>query len=223
VKSSQLISFNSSLENQISESMSLLDSVHRFLVQRCTNFLKEHTHTEQPKKWGIQFKRDGLVSLSEPEPKIRALIGKEKERFGEVLNMIANIERMLDGLRWFGENPEFSNLSVVCHPATSSRGQEGRQCNVELKSGTQIIVKCEITDIVSRNIAHNGKEKLMLKALGWEGGKPLHAARCFICTSSEFGSELRNASKSNKRPFTYEHRNPGGSQETMILELKAKQ
>src|SRR4051794_30815947 len=93
-----------------------LVEAHDFLVARCLNALA--TVPQAGSLWGVEMKRlrFGLKTDARPE-----VVCKDAERYGEVVNMVATLERLIAALGWFEQQPAFRDLRVKeCHPSTSS-------------------------------------------------------------------------------------------------------
>ncbi len=102
-------------ERPISATVADLRSAHDFLVIRATESIAGlATH---PISWGVEAKR---IHVNLPLEERPHLVGKDKERLIEIINIAATIERLIDALEWFGAQAEYSQLIVgECHPSTS--------------------------------------------------------------------------------------------------------
>ena len=164
------------LSGEIVDVRQELQEAHDFLV-KCAQAAQ--TSVSDATSWGIDTKRVS-VALNVSQPPLK--IGKPEERMGELVNMTATVERLLDALRWFETHNDFKQLTVVkCHPSTSS-GEN------DLVLGTQqgqVSVLCEVSDVASDGDG-NGKANKDIASLytAWE--KHTEHARYFLCVSSEF-------------------------------------
>jgi hypothetical protein len=141
-----------------------LELVHAFLVRRAGEDLA--TSAIPADRWGIDAKRPDVDLTREGRPEY---VGKSAERFGEVVNMAATIERMLALLRWCSRHPEYQRLRILqCHPSTSD--DEGGNDPVLTTSEGAVVVRCEVCDVASRKASSNGKEASDLSKLGCTGG-----------------------------------------------------
>jgi hypothetical protein len=58
------------------------------------------------------------VKLTEGD--VPQLIGKVQEKFGEVINIAATVERLIDAIDWFARQPDNHGFTIFeCHPSTS--------------------------------------------------------------------------------------------------------
>jgi len=137
-------------------------------------------------RWGIEVKRL-LVDLDTADRP--TLIGKQNERFGEVVNMVATIERLIPALQWFSHNVEFQDLQIrECHPTTSNK-ESGNDIVLVNSAGAET-VRCEVCDVASIRAGSNRKEKKDIQNLGCENGVPHDGVARFICTAREFAQAL---------------------------------
>jgi hypothetical protein len=83
------------IENKaIIETIKKLENTHLLIVNSLVNIKLISTNSPF---WGIELK--GLeVTLPENE-----LIGKPKEKFTEIINILATTERTISALRWFSK------------------------------------------------------------------------------------------------------------------------
>jgi hypothetical protein len=163
-----------------------LTEAHDFLVARCLDSL-----TAAPQAgplWGIQMKRKDVSLKGAARP---AAVCKDSERFGEVVNMVATLERLVAALGWFEQHPAFTGLKVKeCHPSTSS-AQGSNDLMLEDASGA-VLVRCEVCDVASNSAGSNGKERKDIAGLGCANGVPSDGVRRFLCTSPEFARALQS-------------------------------
>ena len=180
------------------EAIVLLAEAHDYLVAWATEATAD-LKAAPPHRWGIQAKR----STVEFPGKRPTLIQKASERFGEVMNIAATLERLIDALSWFEQQPAFSRLIVLeCHPSTSHTS-DANDLVLSDKSGI-VRVRCEVSDVLARTAHQNNKEKLDLTALGITGTVPNDGARRFLAVSSEFAHALANPRRAWQRlPYRY--------------------
>jgi hypothetical protein len=161
-----------------------LETAHSFLVQRA----REATAISSlsASKWGIEVKRLVVDLDTANRP---ALIGKQNERFGEVVNMVATIERLIPALQWFCQDIYFQQLRVrECHPSASDK-DSGNDLVLVNSAGAEV-VRCEVCDVASDRASSNGKEKKDIHNLGCDNGVPQDGIARFICTAREFARAL---------------------------------
>jgi hypothetical protein len=191
-----------------------LAKAHDFLVECCLNVL-----TKIPKTvalWGIQTKRLPVELRAVTRP---AIVCKDAERFGEVVNMVATIERLIAALGWFEQQPEFGGLRVKeCHPSTSG-AEDSNDLVLEDGSG-RVAVRCEVCDVVSSSAGQNRKERKDIKSLGCINGVPTDGVRRFICTSRDFALAIQSSKRRwNRRPYRYREFAVGDQSDTVLVEL----
>ena len=161
------------------DAIAQLDLVHSFLVQRAGAEIA--TSKIPAAHWGIGAKRLEVKLATPDRP---PLVGKPSERFGEIVNMAATIERMIPLLRWLSTNGEYSHLRVVqCHPSTSD--EDGGNDLVLGGPDGAPVVRCEVCDVASRKAGSNGKERSDLEKLGCAAGVPADGVKRFICTANQ--------------------------------------
>jgi hypothetical protein len=165
---------------------------------------------------GIELKRRSVLLSELPRP---ALIEKDSERFGELVNMLATLERLLGALTWFGAQTGLSAYTVgVCHPTTSTA--PGLNDLVLVDQHGRTAVRCEVCDVVAFAAGQNSKEKKDLASLGCRDEVPMDGTRRFICTSEEFAAGLRSSRRRWKhKAHRYEVHAVGDSVRTHMLEI----
>jgi len=151
--------------------------------------------------WGIKMKR---LYIDLTRPGRPSFVGKDTERHGEVVNMVATLERLIAAIEWFQHQTTFKDLRVSeCHPSTSSA--DGSNDLVLTTDDGRIAVRCEVCDVASSSPSSNKKESKDLKNLGCHVVVPDDGVRRFICTSPEFAAALQGATrKSAKWPHRYQ-------------------
>jgi hypothetical protein len=191
-----------------------LAEAHDFLVSRCLDALAAIPKTGP--LWGIQMKRMHVELKTTARP---AVVCKDAERFGEVVNMVATLERLIAALGWFEQEPEFRGLRVKeCHPSTSST-KGGNDLMLEDAAGI-VAVRCEVCDVASASAGQNGKERKDIASLGCADRVPDDGVRRFICTSPEFARGIQSTKRKwAERHHRYREWSVGDVGGTMLVEL----
>ncbi|MBY0232325.1 MAG: hypothetical protein K2W96_23860 [Gemmataceae bacterium] len=197
------------------EAIQKLEAAHAFLVLRAGEQIAASSIPAA--RWGIDAKRLDVDLDRASRPK--ALIGKVTERFGEIVNMTATIERMLALLRWLSRHKEFQRLQIIqCHPSTSD--DEGGNDLVLATSELAVVVRCEVCDVASRKASSNGKEASDLLKLGCESVVPQDGVTRFICTAREFAEGLSSTGRHWwNYPYRYELIELGDDVDTCLLRI----
>lgn len=163
--------------------------------------------------WGLEFKR-----LDVALPKGESLVGKGSEKFVEIINILATTERTISALVWLAH--AYPNAVVrECHASTSN-DHEGNDIVLVEESSRRVLVRCEVTDVISSSAGQNGKEKKDIKNLGCASSVPDDGAVRYIATSFEFSQAL--ASKSRKwgnMHYRYVPHDTECSNQTVMLEV----
>ncbi len=193
-----------------------LSAAHDYLVSACIKSLA--SIPVQGPLWGIHMKRLRVAFGEEDRP---AIVRKDSERLGEVINMVATLERLIPVLAWFAEQPEFRELVVTeCHPSTSSK--KGSNDLMLQDAQGNVVVRCEVCDVASSSAAQNGKETSDLKNLGCADGVPADGIRRFICTSPEFASAIQSTRRKwQLKMHRYQPITLGDEGDTILIELLA--
>jgi hypothetical protein len=143
----------------IDECVAQLSSAHDCLVTAAQEMLA-HANEIEADYWGSDFKRL-QVRLPSPRP---AILQQSTHNFGEVVNQVAGLERLLDGLRWFAtERPQAHVVS--CHPSTSSAPGD----NDVILSQAEEMFRIEVFDIAGSKMTNN-KLHTTLQTFGLETG-----------------------------------------------------
>ena len=190
-----------------------LVEAHDFLVARCRAMA---SIPNAGPLWGIQMKRLRVDLKIAGRP---AIVCKDAERFGEVVNMVATLERLIAALEWFGQQSEFGSLRVKeCHPSTSSA--KGSNDLVLENDMGRVAVRCEVCDVASSTADHNGKERKDIKSLGCTTGVPSDGVRRFICTSPEFARAIQSDKRQwGQRQHRYREIAVGDEGDSVLVEL----
>lgn len=205
------------LENMtIADVYQALTEAQRFLASRCAEHMKKPLPITS--SWGTRIKRR-LVGL--PREGRPSVIDKDNEQLSEIINMVATVERLLGALGWFRERREFRNLRVkTCHPTTSSAPGENDLVLAGLAG--EVVVRCEVFDVISASASQNGKERGTLRSLGCEDRVPVDGVRRFLCTSREFAEAISAPRRRwAKRPYRYQSEACGDDGDTVLLEVLA--
>lgn len=200
--------------SSLSEVRRSLEFAHDYLVECCGRAVA--SLPVDRKHWGLDMKRLQVVI---PDTNRPSLVTKNQERFTEVVNMLATMERLQAALSWFEQHEEFAHLSVLaCHPSTSS--EPGSNDLVLGSSEGNCVVRCEVCDVVSSAAGQNGKERKDLASLGCAQGVPDDGVRRFLCTSSEFSQALQNSRRKwEKCNYRYREFRVGDPGNTVLMEL----
>jgi hypothetical protein len=166
-----------------------LRAAHHFLVSRANETIKESSHDES--RWGKSLKRSFVRLSGDDQPK---LIGKPEEKFTEIINIVATLERLIDALDWFSKQPQNKGYKIrECHPSTSDE-KNGNDL-VIVDSRGNIAIRCEVCDVVSSKASSNNKEASDLKKLKCDKGVRSDGVARYICTSSEFAQALTSSGR----------------------------
>jgi hypothetical protein len=187
------------LNLELQSALHQLSEAHDFLVEHSIAAMA--TAPRPGPLWGVHMKR---LHVSLPAPGRPAVIGKDSERFVEVVNMVATLERLNAALTCLeGKKQELGSLRVrECHPATSStRGSN--DLVLEHPSGA-VAIRCEVCDVASDSAGSNGKEWKDLESLGCAEGVPSDNVRRLLCTSPEFAGAIQRAGRKwSERRYRY--------------------
>lgn len=191
-----------------------LVEAHDFLVARSLDVLP--TFPQAGPLWGVQMKRLRVDLKAESRP---ATVLKDAERFGEVVNMVATLERLVAAIGWFEQQPEFGGLRVKeCQPSTSS-SKGSNDLVLENGVGT-VVVRCEVCDVASSSAGSNGKERKDVASLGCSNGVPPDGVRRFLCTSPEFAQAIQSTKRRwAKCLHRYREFKVGDETDTVLVEL----
>jgi len=191
-----------------------LIEAHDFLVARCLDALAAIPKTGP--LWGIQMKRLRVDLQTTGRP---AIVCKDAERFGEVVNMVATLERLIAALGWFEQQPECHGLRVKeCHPSTSS-AKGSNDLMLEDDKG-RVAMRCEVCDVASSSAGQNGKERKDIESLGCTNSVPADGVRRFICTSPEFARAIQSGKRQwEQRQHRYREFAVGDQGNTVLVEL----
>ena len=201
-------------DKQYEEALSMLESAHHYLVEHAKKSLKSVAN--EPGQWGIQIKRTVVKLNGTEKPE---LIDKSEEKFVEIINLTATIERLISVIRWFSEQAKYEGLRIKqCHPSTSDE-KDGNDL-VLADEDDNIRVRCEVSDVASSNVSSNSKEKKDIKSLfGVEDITEDNIDR-FICTAPEFAGALTNSKRKwDLLDYRYETVSLGDAADTRLLKI----
>ncbi len=175
--------------------LAVLQEAHDFIAHRVVG--AQAGLASDISHWGMATKRT-LVELSGGP----ALVGKNSERFVELINILATTERTIEALQWLTKHYPHSQVRE-CHASTSD-DSEGNDIVLTDTRG-RILVRCEVCDVISKNPGQNGKEKSDLKNLGCAASLPEDGVDRYIATSPEFAAALSGKLRKWKQlHFAYE-------------------
>ncbi|MFN9295248.1 MAG: hypothetical protein ACK6EB_44805, partial [Planctomyces sp.] len=89
------------------EAINLLRAAHEFLTARAKSALQ--ASDADMACWGIALKRSSVDLSGDGIP---SLIGKTEEKLGEVINIAATDERLIDAIKCFSEQAE-DNVNTI--------------------------------------------------------------------------------------------------------------
>lgn len=198
-------------DKTIPNAILLLMNTHSLIVKKAIE-AQNNLGTDQI-CWGTKLKR-----LEISLPKGEFLIGKSNEKFVEVINILATTERTISGLKFLDTKYPDAILQE-CHASTSDNPDGS---DIVLKDTEKnIIVRCEVTDVVSNKPSQNGKESKDLKNLGCGECVPNDLVTRYIVTSSEFANALVGPQRKwNTMHYRYDYHETGDYDGTVLLEIK---
>ena len=200
-------------ETSIPTAINALENTHALIVERAIATQKDiGTNITM---WGTQLKR---LEVSLPFGKM--LIGKSSEKLVEIINILATTERTISALKWLSKtHPE--SILRECHASTSD--DVGGNDIVLTDNSKNIIVRCEVTDVISSNAGQNGKEKKDIKNLGCSHEVPHDSVTRYIATSTEFSDALSSPKRKWKNlHYKYNKHYTNLPDNTVLLEITAK-
>jgi hypothetical protein len=187
-----------------------LQDAHDFLATRVVG--TQARLASDTDHWGMATKRTIVDLAGGP-----VLVGKNSERFVELINILATTERTIEALQWLARHYSDSQVRE-CHASTSD-DSEGNDI-VLTDMGVSILVRCEVCDVISKNPSQNGKEKSDLKKLGCNVILPDDGVARYIATSPEFAGALSGKLRKWKQMhFAYEPIATGLPGETVMLRI----
>lgn len=204
---------NTIYDASISSAITSLEEAHTLIVERV--IAAQKVINVDSLAWGEQFKR-----LEVSLPQGAGLIGKHKEKFVEIINILATVERTISALKWLStEYPK--SIVRECHPSTSDN--KGGNDIVLTDQNGKVIVRCEVTDVSSSSAGQNGKEKKDLKNLQCSIAIPNDSVYRYIATSLEFADALSSPKRKwRNMHYKYLRHETGLNNSTILLEIKNK-
>lgn len=201
-------SFNHALQS--------LRSAHGYLVSRAQEAID--TSNFDVARWATSVKRSP-VRLDVGD--VPGLIGKPYEKLGEVINIAATVERLIDAIVWFAEQLDANGYSILeCHPSTSDEA-DGNDLVIVDRTGT-IAIRCEVCDVASSNAGSNSKETKDLRNLGCDEAVPHDGVARYVCTAPEFAIALANPKRRwGAKPYRYQLIETGSAAGTCMLLIRS--
>lgn len=197
------------------EALQKLKTAHSYLVTQAKQSIRDSNFEDSC--WGTSIKRSSVRLNVGVVP---TLIGKNEEKFGEVINIAATVERLIDAIGWFASQPIFTGYSILqCHPSTSDDA-EGNDLVIIDRKGT-IVIKCEVCDVASSNAGANGKESKDIRNLGCDEAVPNDGVARYICTALEFAHALTSPNRKwIAKPYRYQLIETGSRAGTCMLLIR---
>jgi hypothetical protein len=156
----------------IADCVEQLTRAHECLVTAAKETLEQAVEIA-PQYWGSEFKKLRVI-LPESRPPV---LQQEDHNLGEVVNQVAGIERLLDGLRWFAASRPTARIES-CHPSTSSAPGE----NDVVLSDIGEVFRIEVFDISGAKIT-NDKLGQTLRTFGLDTGWVVGRLVLFVSAS----------------------------------------
>lgn len=189
----------------------VLKASHALIVERVIASPSEVD--KDSKFWGVELKR-----LNVALPIGEFLIGKDSEKFVEIINILATTERTISALEWFSIKYPDAFLGE-CHASTSDNA-EGSDIILIDPVTNDVLVRCEVTDIASDKPGQNGKEKKDLKNLGCGETVPSDGVTRYIATSQEFAGALTSKKRAwSSKHYRYIRHETTHCNQTALLEI----
>jgi hypothetical protein len=193
-----------------------LRAAHSYLVSRAKEAINAADFAES--SWGTSVKRSPVrLNVGDVPP----LIGKSEERLGEVINIAATVERLIDAIGWFAAQPQCEGYKILeCHPSTSDEA-DGNDLVIIDPTG-KIAIRCEVCDVASTNAGSNNKETKDIRNLGCDEAVPDDDVARYVCTASEFANALASPKRKwGSKPYRYELIETGTRAGTCMLLIKS--
>jgi hypothetical protein len=185
---------------------------HSYLVSRAKQAVNTSDFDET--RWGASVKRSPVrLNVGDVPP----LIGKPEERLGEVINIAATVERLIDAIAWFAAQPHGECYSILeCHPSTSDEADGNDLVIIDAQG--KIVIRCEVCDVASSNASSNRKETKDIRNLGCNEAVPDDGIDRYVCTSPEFASALASPKRKwGSKPYRYRLIGTGSAAATCML------
>ena len=123
-------------ETEIDEYISALREAHDYIADRCRKQIQ--SQELDVTSFGHDIKRNRVDLSGDDKP---AIVGSDAQSIVEIINQLANIERLIDALIWARDNG--ATTVIQCNPTTSSNGHD------LVVSGSGVISVFEISDTIS--------------------------------------------------------------------------
>lgn len=197
------------------DALKRLRAVQNYLVSRAKETI--YSSDFESSNWGTSVKR-AFVKLNVGE--VPELIGKSEEKLGEIINIAATVERLIDAIYWFAMHLKGGGCLIQeCHPSTSDEKDANDLVIVDPKG--KIVIRCEVCDVASYNANSNNKEKKDISNLECEKTVPEDGVGRFICTAPEFADSLASSKRKwDSKPYRYELIRTGSIADTCMLLIK---
>ena len=122
---------------EIDEYIPALQEAHDYIVDRCRKQIQSQ-ELETASTLGQDIKRNRVNLIGDNKP---AIVGSDAQSLVEIINQLANIERLIDALIWARDNG--ATTVMQCNPTTSSEGHD------LVVSGSGGVSVFEISDTMS--------------------------------------------------------------------------
>lgn len=187
----------------IREVLVAVEEAHRILVA-AARAVEVQLSQLSDETWGIQAKR------------VQVDVEGRKQPLGEVINQCATIERLIDALRWVGEQSPEATV-IECHPTTSDGTND-----LVVRLPDESILRFEVSDVIDPRDSNRKEDKDLQSLRDALLGAPV-AQRSFLVTSDSLGERILGRKQSGRvkkpnRPTEYRkiHSSSAG---TLILEV----
>jgi hypothetical protein len=198
-----------------SDALQRLVAAHSHLVSRAKEAINASDFAES--RWGSSVKRSP-VSLKVGA--VPPLIGKSEERLGEVINIAATVERLIDAITWFSKKHGEGYSILECHPSTSDEADGNDLVIIDPRG--RIAIRCEVCDVASSNAGSNNKETKDIRNLGCDEVVPNDGVARYICTAPEFANALASPKRKwGSKPYRYQLIETGNGAGTCMLLIKS--
>jgi hypothetical protein len=222
-------------ETELNELLDELKAAHAFLASHGAQAFAEAAKPSDREVWGQSVKRTKVRLPVTGRPKLTGR-APEKHSITEVYNQCANVERLIDALKWCmtPESGFHGGAVLICHPTTSSGSAKDAvydDHDLVVRAASGRFGYFEISDVASHKDGNfkEGKDLVRLGVLnsdprGRRGTFPHEGivwpqARLFLVVSEEFAGYLLSTERSwRKSPnphMRYEDRNGHGSTRVM--------
>jgi hypothetical protein len=127
-------------EIEIDEYISALQEAHHYLVAKYRQHMEQmyRGQLKPTSTFGRDVKRNKVYLSGDDKP---TMVGSDAQSIVEIINQLANIERLIDALIWARDNG--ATTVMQCNPTTSSEGHD------LVVSGSGGVSVFEISDTMS--------------------------------------------------------------------------